>query len=90
MVGVLKRLLARQEHSKDTARKRLQLILVLDRIGLSPEQMDGLKRDLLQVVSNYLVVEEDSIQVDMNRSGSSLVLVSNIEIKDVIRATLAP
>ena len=90
MVGVLKRFLARQEHSKDTARKRLQLILILDRIGLSPEQMDGLKRDLLQVVSNYLVVEEDSIQVDMNRSGSSLVLVSNIEIKDVIRATLAP
>ena len=86
MIELLRRALQRRERSKDAARQRLQLILVLDRIGISTESLDGMKRDLLEVVSRYLVVEEESIELDMQRSGSSLVLVSNIQVKDIVRA----
>ena len=86
MIELLRRALQRHERSKDAARQRLQLILVLDRLGISTESLDGMKRDLLEVVSRYLVVEEESIELDMQRSGSSLVLVSNIQVKDIVRA----
>ena len=86
MIDLLRWALQRQEKSKDAARKRLQLILVIDRIGLSQHRMEVMKRDFLDVVSRYLVVDEDTIEMDMQRSGNSLVLVSNIQVSDVVRA----
>ena len=86
MIDLLRWALQRQEKSKDAARKRLQLILVIDRVGLSQDRMEVMKKDFLDVVSRYLVVDEDTIEMDMQRSGNSLVLVSNIQVSDVVRA----
>ena len=83
MIDLLRWALQRQERSKDTARKRLQLILVLDRIGMVPEQMEAMKRDIIEVVSRYLIVEEESIELEIRRSDTSLILVSNIPVRDV-------
>ena len=83
MIDLLRWALQRQERSKDTARKRLQLILVLDRIGMAPEQMEAMKRDIIEVVSRYLIVEEESIELEIRRSDTSLILVSNIPVRDV-------
>ena len=85
MIDLLRWALQKHERSKDTARHRLQLILVMDRIGLAPEHMDAMKRDILDAVSKYLIVDEDSIEMDMQRSNQSLVLVSNMQVKEVIR-----
>ena len=85
MIDLLRWALQRNERSKDTARKRLQLILVFDRIGLAPAYIDAMKKDIILAVSRYLVVDEESIEMDMQRSDSSLVLVSNILVKDVVR-----
>ena len=83
MIDLLRWALQRQERSKDTARKRLRLILVLDRIGMAPEQMEAMKRDIIEVVSRYLIVEEESIELEIRRSDTSLILVSNIPVRDV-------
>ena len=85
MIDLLRWALQRQERSKETARKRLQFILVLDRIGLTQENIEAIKSDMIQVVSKYLVVEEGGIEVDMKRSGESMVLVSNVQVKEVVR-----
>ena len=86
MIDLLRWALQRQERSGDTAKKRLQLILVLDRIGMAPEHLEAMKQDIIQAVSKYVTVDEDTIEVDMKRSDESLVLVSNIQVKDVIRS----
>ena len=85
MIDLLRWALLKHERSKDTAHKRLQLILVLDRIGLAPAHMESMKKDIIEVVSRYLVVDEETIEMDMMRSDGSIVLVSNIPVKDVIR-----
>jgi cell division topological specificity factor len=86
MIDLIRWALKRQERSKDEARQRLQVILVMDRIGLATDQMEAMKRDIIGAVSRYFVVDEDSVDMDMRRSDQSLVLVSNIHVKDVIRA----
>ena len=86
MIDLLRWALQKHERTKDTARKRLQLILVLDRIGISTEHLDAMKRDIIEAISHYLVVDEDSIEVEIERSETSLVLVSNIQVKDVARS----
>ena len=86
MIDLLRWALQRQERSKDAARRRLQLILVMDRVGLAKEHMEAMKADIIQAVSKYMVVDHESIEMDMKHSGESLVLVSNIQVKDIIRA----
>ena len=88
MVDLLRWALHKHERSKDAAHKRLKVILVLDRIGLAPEHMEAMKRDIIETVSKYLVVDHDSVEMDMKRSDDSLVLVSNIQVKEVVRAPL--
>ena len=58
----------------------------MDRVGLAPEYMEAMKQDIIEVVSKYLAVDKDSIEVDMRRSEDSLVLVSNIQVKEVVKA----
>ena len=85
MIDFLRWALQKQERSKDAAHKRLQLILVLDRIGMSAEDIEAMKGDIIQAVSRYLDVEDGSIEVDIQRSGDSVILVSNIQVKEFVR-----
>ena len=48
---ILNKLLRRQPTSASTARERLQLVLAHDRSDLSPELMDKMRREILEVVS---------------------------------------
>ena len=89
MIDFLRWALQKHERTKETARNRLQLILVLDRIGISIEHLDAMKADIIEAVSRYLVVDEDSIEMEIERSDTSLVLVSNIQVRDVARSVVA-
>ena len=71
--------------SKDTARQRLQLVLMHDRIDLSPHMMDRMKREIWEVVSRYMVVEDEFLEFDIRRREQLVVLVSNIQVKDLDR-----
>jgi len=49
--------------------------------------MESMKNDLIDVISKYLVIDRESIEVEIKRSGGSLTLVSNIRVTDVKRET---
>ena len=89
MIDLIRWALQRQERSKDTARKRLQLILVMDRVGVSAELMEAMKGTIIAALSEYIVVDEDSVEMDIRREGESMVLVSNIQVKEVVRSFAA-
>ena len=87
MIDLIRWALKRSAPSGETARQRLRLILVMDRGGLPQDCMEALKQDILKAVSKYLVVDEDSVEMDMRRSDDSLILVSNFKVKEVIKAS---
>ena len=62
------------------ARQRLQIVLVQDRIGLSPEMLDSLKGDLMEVISRYVVIDWSAAEIEVKRTSGEVVLVSNIPI----------
>lgn len=72
-----------REGSKDVARKRLQFVLIHDRIGMPSETLEAMKNELLQVISKYLVINPESIEVEVKHSGDSVILVSNIRVSQV-------
>lgn len=85
MVSLLVRLFGRNGKTADTAQRRLQLVLVMDRVGLAPDVLEAMKTEMLQVVSRYLVVDEETIELDVKRSEDRVVLVSNIPVRELVR-----
>ena len=56
------------ENSKDTARQRLRLVLIQDRLDLAPEKMEAMKREIWEVVSKYMVVEDEFMEFEGRQS----------------------
>ena len=90
MLRQLAKLFSRKEKSGDTARRRLRMVLVLDRIGLAPEHLNNMKDEIFQVVSNYMVVDLEGIELEVRRTADSVMLVSNIPVKDILRREAEP
>lgn len=84
--------LATAAMSKDTARQRLKLVLIQDRLELAPEKLEQMKKEIWDVVSKYMVVDDDFMEFEVRRVDEVTVLVSNIEVKDLSDLTpgLAP
>ncbi len=76
--------------SSEIARQRLRLVLIQDRIELAPDKMEQMKQEILEVVSRYMVVEEEFIEFEVRRLDELIMLVSNIEVKDVGGLMAAP
>jgi cell division topological specificity factor len=80
-MNILNRLLGRTSPtSREIAKDRLQLVLVQDRVNLSPEKMDALKDDLIQVISKYVEIDQDGIDISLTRSGRQSRLTANIPV----------
>ena len=66
--------------SKDIAKSRLKLVLVHDRINLSPGKMENLKEELAEVISHYLHVEEDAIDIAVTNTHQESQLTAQISV----------
>ncbi len=66
--------------SKVTVKNRLQLILIQDRTGVSPEILDALRDDMFNVISKYFIVNEDDVEMSLETDDDSVALVANIPV----------
>lgn len=69
--------------SKDVAKERLRLVLVHDRVNLSPQVVEALKEDLITVIKKYMEIDQSSLEVSLNNSDGTVALVANIPILGV-------
>ncbi len=76
--------------SKDTAKQRLKLVLIQDRLELAPEKLEEMKKEIWEVVSKYMVVDDDFMEFEVRRMDDLTILVSNIEVKDLSDLTPVP
>lgn len=72
--------------SGDAAKRRLQLVLVQDRIGIAPDILDALRTDLIKAVSRRLGIERDSIDFEISRSDGAVQLTGNISMGSARRS----
>lgn len=77
----------RKKNSSDVAKDRLKLVLVSDRANCSPEVMEMIKNDIIKVISKYLEVDAEGLDIQITQTdidGSSKgvpALYANIPIK---------
>lgn len=71
--------------SKETAKKRLKLVLIHDRTDLSPEILERLREDIIQVIDRYMEIDISNIEMDLDRENGSVALVANIPVLKIKR-----
>ena len=74
--------------SKEIAKERLRLVLVHDRVNVSPQFMEILKEDMIKVISNYMEINEKEMEVNLTHSNTSVALVANIPVNRMKRGSL--
>jgi len=81
------RLFGREENkSKDIAKERLRLVLVHDRASVSPQFLEMIKEELIRVISEYMEIDQQALDVQLSSEDSSVALIANIPVKNVKRA----
>ena len=69
----LKRLVGqKQPPSRQIAKERLKLVLVHDRVRMSPQMLQTLKDELIAVISRHLEVDQAGVQITIGE-GNRLV-----------------
>lgn len=74
------RIFGRSSHSADTAKERLQLVLAHDRSDISPETLELLKDEIVNVISKHVEIDLEQVEVTVSRSGTIHRLVANIPV----------
>lgn len=71
--------------SKNVAKDRLKLVLIHDRAMLSPRVLDDMKNDLITVISKYVDIDIDSLNIEISeddKQSRKTALIANIPIKN--------
>jgi len=67
--------------SRNIAKERLRLVLVHDRANVTPQLLQDLKSDLIKVISNYMDIDEQGLEVNFENSQNQVALIANIPVK---------
>ena len=79
----------RKKSSGEIAKDRLKLLLVSDRANCSPEMMEMIKNDIIQVISKYMDIDAQGLDIQISDSDAEAddgvvpALFANIPIKDM-------
>lgn len=77
--------------SRDAAKERLQLVLIHDRANVSPEFLDMLKEEILEVLAKYAEINDEEFEMQLTNATSEdgthevPALVANIPIMKMKR-----
>jgi cell division topological specificity factor len=80
-MGVIDRLFGRRKPSSgEIAKERLQLVLAYDRIKISPELLQTLKNELIAVISKYVEIDREGVEVTFSQGKRRSRLIADIPL----------
>ncbi|MBV8047456.1 MAG: cell division topological specificity factor MinE [Paludibacterium sp.] len=83
---LIERIFGKRQKSADIARERLQIILAHERSGRgegrTPDYLPALQRELVEVISKYVSINQDDIKVQLERQDNFEVLEVNIVLPE--------
>ncbi|MBO5342687.1 MAG: cell division topological specificity factor MinE [Lachnospiraceae bacterium] len=80
----------KRKKSSEVAKDRLKILLISDRVNCSPEVMERIKKDIADVISKYMKIDVNSMEIQISKTGMKSMnasktptLYANIPILDL-------
>ena len=71
--------------SAQKARDRLRIVLIHDRTDISPQLLENLRMEMIAVLTRYMDIDTNKIELDLDRDDQAVALVANIPVLRIKR-----
>lgn len=83
-----------KESTKDVACNRLRVVLMQDRTNLTPELLERMRGELVELLSKYLEMDKEALELNLEQDGEQVALMLSIPVirakdEEEIKAALA-
>ena len=81
--------LFKKRSSREVAKDRLKILLISDRVNCSPEILDMIKQDIAKVISRYMKIDAQNMEIQISKSAArgrenkNASIYANIPILDL-------
>lgn len=70
----------KEENAKSVACNRLRVVLMQDRTNLTPELLQRMRRELVELLSKYVEMDKDALELNFDQEGDQMALMLSIPV----------
>ncbi len=80
VLSLFKQTETNKENAKDVACNRLRVVLMQDRTNLTPELLQRMRRELVELLSKYVEMDKDALELNFDQEGDQMALMLSIPV----------
>ena len=70
----------KEDNAKDIAKNRLRVVLMQDRTNLTPELLERMRKELVELLSKYVEMDKEALELNFDQEGDQMALMLSIPV----------